>query len=297
MASVKHRAELALVRLLTRMAQKRTPEQADRLGARLGRWAHRLVGSRRRIAEENLRRALGDDLTEEQIASIARSVFENIGRTLVELARFPLLTPERANEIVVPDGIDRLREYLKQGGGVLVVPHYGNWELLGVWSRMIGLPVEVLVTTQHNLLVDAHLTRIRESAGMKIIRAGSSVRRLFKAVKEGKLVALASDQHATSGGLVVDFFGRPAAAPEGPALLALRAGVPIFPFCVRRERFDRHVLMAGDPIEPPRGGEEVSAIRDMTQRYMRFFESCIRRYPDQWLWTHRRWKLPDSAQL
>jgi len=297
MASVKHRAEYALVRLLTGMAQRRSPEAADRLGVRLGRLAHRLVRSRRTIAHDNLQKAFGDSLSETDIHDIIRRVFENIGRTLIELARFPLLTPDRANQIVVPTPLEPLREQLARGGGVLVVPHFGNWELLGVWSRVQELPVEVLVTTQHNLLVDAHLTKLRQSAGVKIIRAGSSVRQLFKALKGGKLVALASDQHATSGGLIVDFFGRPAAAPEGPALLALRANVPIFPFCMRRERFDRHVIMAGDPIVPPRAGDEATAIRAMTRHYMAFFEQWIRAYPDQWLWTHRRWKLPDRPQL
>ncbi|MBI5265795.1 MAG: lipid A biosynthesis acyltransferase, partial [candidate division Zixibacteria bacterium] len=60
---------------------------------------------------------------------------------------------------------------------------------------------------------------------------------------------------------------------------------------LRRERYDRHVVMAGPAIYPPNSGDEEKDIVFMTEAYTRFFEECIRKYPDQWLWTHRRWKL------
>jgi KDO2-lipid IV(A) lauroyltransferase len=298
MARLSHYAEYLLVRGLTSWAQSLEPEQADRLGVRLGRLAYRLLGSRRKVALENLRHAFGDTFPESERTAITRRVFENIGRTLIELSRFPLVTAEWLETAIEPHGSEILQKALDNGrGGVVVVPHFGNWELLGVYSRYWGYPVEVLVTTQHNLLVDRHLTELREKAGVAIIRAGSSVRRLFKALKENKLIAFAADQHATSGGLVVDFFGRPAAAPEGPALMAIRSGAPILPFCMRRDRFDRHVIMPGPAIYPPRSGDETADIRDMTEQYMRHFETVIRAYPDQWMWTHRRWKVAKQPQL
>ena len=298
MARLSHYAEYALMRGLTALAQSRSPEGADRLGVRLGRIAHRLIGSRRKIALDNLRHALGAELPEAELEQIVRRVFENIGRTMIELSRLPLITPDWLETAIEPHGAELLRQALDNGrGGVVVTPHFGNWELMGVYSRHWGFPVEVLVTTQHNLLVDRLLTEFRERSGVSVIRAGTSVRRLFKALTENKLIAIAADQHATSGGLVVDFFGRPAAAPEGPALMAIRAGAPILPFCMRRDRFDRHVIMPGSVIYPPNSGDETADIRVMTEAYMRHFETSIRAYPDQWMWTHRRWKVADRAQL
>lgn len=298
MARLSHYAEFLVVRGLTAWAQALSPERADRLGAGIGRLAYRLLSSRRAIAQDNLDHAFGFSLAADARDALIRRVFENTGRTLVELARFPLITADWLDRAIEPHGADILQKALDGGrGGVVVTPHFGNWELLGVYSRHWGFPVEVLVTTQHNLLVDRHLTSLRERAGVAIIRAGSSVRRLFKALKENKLIAFAADQHATSGDLVVTFFGRPAAAPEGPALMAIRAGAPILPFCMRRDRFDRHVIMPGPAIYPPNSGDEKADIRLMTEHYMRHFETVIRAYPDQWLWTHRRWKTVNPPQL
>jgi KDO2-lipid IV(A) lauroyltransferase len=82
---------------------------------------------------------------------------------------------------------------------------------------------------------------------------------------------------------------------KGPALFAVRCGSPILPFLLRRERYDRHVIMAGDPIYPPESGDLEADILAMTEAYTRFFEDGIREYPDQWMWTHRRWKVRQPA--
>jgi KDO2-lipid IV(A) lauroyltransferase len=88
----------------------------------------------------------------------------------------------------------------------------------------------------------------------------------------------------------MDFFGRPASIARGPALFAIRCGCPVIPLLLRRERHDRHVLIAGELIYPPKSGDEEADVRSMTARYVKFIEENIRRYPDQWLWTHNRWK-------
>ena len=69
------------------------------------------------------------------------------------------------------------------------------------------------------------------------------------------------------------------------------------PFLIRRERYDRHVVMAGTPIYPPHSGDDEKDIEEMTIAYTKFFENGIREYPDQWMWTHRRWKLWETKQL
>ena len=292
MAKIRHTLEYAAVLCGVKLAQALSPRTADRLGAGLGSVAHAVLTSRRRIAHDNLKRALGDELTEEQRKVIVRNVFRNTGRTLVEFARFGKTRQDGIRAIIEgPDPV-AFREALARGKGALVVSaHFGNWEMMGAWVATQGFPMDFLIGTQHNEKVDQLLVGFRKDIGVGIVRLSTSARSVFKSLKSNRVAGLVSDQHASSGGVILPFFGRPAATPRGPALFAIRAGCPIMPMVLRRERYDRHVVLAGPPIYPLNSGDEEKDIASMTKVYTGFFEESIRKYPDQWLWTHRRWKL------
>ncbi len=295
MATVSHQLEHLAARTGVRVAQLLSPRLADGLGAGLGSVAHAILTSRKRIAMENLRRAFGEKLTDAERREIVKRVFQNIGRTLIEFSRFGVIGREGVRRLIVADGEQHLKRVHDEGrGGIILTAHFGNWELMGAWVAAMGYPMEFLIGTQHNQKVDDLLVGFRQQMGVGIIRLSTSARQVFKALKGNHFAGLVSDQHAVSG-VRLTFFDRPASTPKGPALFAIRGGCPILPFMLRRERFDRHVLMAAEPIYPPHSGDEEADIQAMTERYTHFFESCIRQYPDQWMWTHRRWKLPDEA--
>ncbi len=271
--------------------------QADSFGSWLGRVAYVLLPSRRRIAYDNLSRALGNTLSEEQIQEIIKRVFQNIGRTLVEFARFGKIKLEGTRKITVPDGLEHFQKVYEEGKGALVVTaHFGNWELLGSWVAASGFPIDFLVGEQHNKKVDKLLNDFRKEMGVGIIPLRTSLRGAFKSLKANRFAGLVSDQHAPSGGVILDFFGRKASTPKGPAAIAIKVGCPLIPFLLRRERYDRHVVMTGKPIYPPNSGDVEKDIETMTKAYTKFFEDHIRRYPDQWMWTHRRWKVKEEPE-
>ena len=138
MATLSHRVEYLLARTGIALANVLPAGAADRVGAGLGRLTGVLLSSRRRIALDNLNRALGDELTSEQQQKIVGEVFANIGRTLFELARFRKLTPELIGRIIVPDGMALVDAALAAGNGaVIVVPHFGNWELAGAFLLIL----------------------------------------------------------------------------------------------------------------------------------------------------------------
>lgn len=296
MASLKHNLEYLGMRLAVGLAQSLSASAADRLAVRLAGLAHALLGSRRRIAAENMKRAFGSAYTEEQYSDLVRRVFNNFVRTTIEFSRFEKLGREGVRAIVDPQGREIMTEALSHGkGAIIVTAHFGNWELLGAWPAAEGIPMDFLVGRQHNAKVDALLNGYREAMGVGIIPLATSARSVFKALKQGRLTGMVADQHAASGGIVLNFFGRPASTPQGPALFSIRTGAPILPFLLRRERYDRHVVIPSPAIWPPNSGNEEADIRHITSAYTKVFEDGIRKYPDQWLWTHRRWKVPESA--
>ena len=292
MARLSHNIEYCFTLLGVKLAGLLSPRVADAFGAALGSLAYMLLPSRRRIAYENLKKAMGDTLTEQEIQAIIKRVFKNIGRTLVEFARFGKIKLEGTRKITFLDGSEYLRKVHDEGkGGIIVTAHFGNWELLGSWIAASGYPMDFLVGSQHNQKVDNLLNDFRREMGVGIIPLKTSIRGVFKCLRANHFTGLVSDQHAHFGGVTVDFFGRKAATPKGPAAFAIKAKCPLIPLLIRRERYDRHVVMAGTPIYPPHSGDDEKDIETMTMAYTKFFEDGIRKYPDQWMWTHRRWKL------
>ena len=292
MASVGHELQYFAARIGMALAHPLSPSSADALGMRLGRMAYRLLSSRRRLAFDNIKKAMGDDLDDSQIEKVVRAVFENIGRTVVELARFDRIGAEGIHALADPSGMDPVRAALEKGNGAIVASaHFGNWEMMGVYPATCGIPTDMLVLTQHNAAVNRMIVGLREGIGVRILEVPAQTRRVFRALKDNRLVIMAADQHSAAGSLVMDFFGRPAAVFRGPALFAARCGSPIIPMLLRREALGRHVLIAGDTIYPQAGGDEDVDVRAMTAQYVAFLEKHIRAWPDQWLWTHNRWKL------
>ena len=291
MAKLSHETEYLATLLGVKLAQAMPPGLADSFGATLGSLVHFALASRRRITHDNLKRALGESLSDTERKLIVKNVFRNTGRTLIEFARIGRTIKGGLEEIIVGDGLDHLKEVHDKGkGGIVVTAHFGSFELFGAWVGTRGYPMDFLTGVQHNQKVNSLLNGFRREIGVGLVSIDRTLRPVFKALRANRLIGLIADQHAPSG-VVVDFFGRPAATPKGPAAFAVKAKAPILPFVMRRERYNRHVVMAGDPIYPPASGDSERDILTMTSAYTCFFEDCIRKYPDQWLWTHRRWKV------
>jgi len=256
---------------------------------------HRLMPSRRKIAIQNLKEALSDQLTSPEIESITRRVFQNIGRTFIEVSRFNESEPERLKNIVVGDGRELFEAARQAGsGGILLTAHFGNWEILGAWVAAMGYKTHILVTIHSNRKFNELLNNCRSRMGVNVVSVGESIKHIFRALQNNEFIGIAGDQHSPAGDLIIDFFGRPVAAAKGPAVFSLRTGAPLLPFLLVRERYDRYRLIHDDPIYPSDYSDDDEGIRNMVSRYHLFYEKAIREYPDQWLWTHRRWKLEIS---
>lgn len=292
MAGLGHQVEYLAARIGLSLARALPARQADRLGVGLGSIAHRLLGSRRRLACDNIRHALAGKLTDAEIDAGVRRVFQNVGRTIVELARFEKLGAERVRDQIVPAGLETINAAREKGRGAIIgTAHFGNWEIMGVYPAVYGIPSDTLAIQQHNLRINRMIINLRQSLGVKILEVPANARQVFRSLDDNRVVIIAADQHAAAGTLVMDFFGRPAAVARGPALFALRRKCPLIPMLMRRERYDRHLVIAGEAIYPPESGDEENDLRSMTAAYLKFLEKHIAAYPDQWLWTHNRWKL------
>ncbi len=292
-----HRLEHGLVRIAG-WAVSLLPDGAARaLGGGLGALA-RYAGIRVAVARANLARAFpGRPLAERE--AILRGAYAQAGMSAVEILRFPRMTPAALDRILPSvEGFEHITAARALGRGVvLLTGHFGAGELLGALVARQGYPLTFFVREQSNPLVDGDLQARRSALGVAVLAHGVGVRGVLRALQGNQCIALIADQDAGRRGVFVDFFGAPASTPPGPAEFALRSGAPLVMGRLVRETDGRYLGKFYPPLVLAPGGDHAADVRELTALHTRMLEDWIRERPEQWLWTHRRWKTaaPDAA--
>ena len=204
------------------------------------------------------------------------------------LSEFQQLLKEQAERFVE-------REYgFEQRRAIIATGHFGNWELFGQASGLMGAPIHIVHRPLKNPKVDDLLTQVRGLAGTKVVYKHAAARDIIRLLRKGALVAIPIDQHAPGAtGIPVPFFGRPAKTTPGPARLAQIAQVPIqIAVLARVGDSGQHRIVSRPAIPPPPRGKDPAALVEVTTQLNRQLESIVREYPEQWLWMHRRWRTP-----
>ncbi len=263
-------------------------------GVSLGWSFYLLDGPHRRLAIANLQRAF-PLRTPAECRRIARATFAHFGRLLVELLKFSRLPPDRILARVEFDGRERVEAALAQGRGVLLFTgHFGFWEQHALAHALGVGPMSVVARALDNPHLHAVLERVRTSTGNAVIYRRGGIRRILRALDANQVVAMLIDQHVQAADAVsVEFFGRPAATTPVLAALALRTGAVVIPAFALPAGSGRYRLVYEPPVEPPRA-DEPDSIRTFTQRCTDVLEMYVRRYPELWLWMHRRWRDGDE---
>jgi KDO2-lipid IV(A) lauroyltransferase len=288
--SFRHRLEyVAVVSVVafTRLLPMRVVLAA---GTLLGRAFHFLDRPHRRLAIRNLQVAF-PVRTEEECRAIARDMFAHFGRLLAVLLKFSTMTPAQMLSWVEFTGEERIVQAHEQGRGVLLFTgHFGFWEINALVHALRIRPMAVLARPLDNPLLHDLLESVRARTGNSVIYRRGAIRRVLRALGNNEAIAVLIDQHiATADAVYVDFFNRPAATTSALAALAMRTGAPVVPVFALPLPGGRFRMVYEHPVEPPRGeGEE--AIREFTQRCTDVLEMYVRRYPELWLWMHRRWR-------
>ena len=264
-------------------------------GSVLGRAFHAVDAGHRRLAVENLQHAF-PLRSRSECRAITRRMFEHFGRLLMVLLKFSTMTPQQMLACVEFDGEDRVRAAHAHGHGVLLFTgHFGYWEINALVHALVLQPMAVLARPLDNPLLHDLLESVRRSTGNSVIYRRGAIRRVLRALASNQAVAVLIDQHMLSADAVyVDFFNRPAATTSALAALALKTGAPVVPVFALPLPGGRFRMVYEHPVEPP-AADSPDALREFTQRCTDVLEMYVRRYPDLWLWMHRRWRDVPAA--
>jgi len=230
---------------------------------------------------------------------VARGVFLNLGRGAVDIL-VAYRNRGRKVEENLPVAVD-WKEYCAgavERGAVVVSGHLGCWELFACSSaQYIPGKLAVLAKRIYFPPLNDWVAGIREAFGLKIFYQDESLKRVVAFLRGKNALGILPDQDIKDVvGIFVPFFGVHAWTPVGPAALAVTARVPMI---VSYLVWDggRYRLETAGPFPLPETGSREKDMRILTETWTRVLEDVIRRYPDQWVWFHRRWRTrPEDVE-
>lgn len=288
--TIQHRLEYQGVRAVVALVRILPMSVVLFVGTLLGRAFYAFDGPHRRLAVGNLVASF-PFRSKSECRSIARGMFSHFGRLLMVILKFSTMSRERMLAHVEFEGEERVAAAHHHGKGVLLFTgHFGFWEINALVHALVMQPMAVLARPLDNPLLHELLESVRRSTGNSVIYRRGALRRVLRALAENQAVAILIDQHIqTSDAVYVDFFDRPAATTSALAAIALRTGAPVLPVFALPMPRGRFRMVYEHPVDPPRS-DGPDAIREFTQRCTDVLEMYVRRYPELWLWMHRRWR-------
>jgi KDO2-lipid IV(A) lauroyltransferase len=297
--TLRHRAEYAAL-ALARGLTSRVPERfALGGGALLGRAVGDVTRVRRADVEMHLRTAFPESSPPWR-KRVARACYAHFGREAAVLLRADGWSRELVRERTRVVGFEHFRDAARSGRGVvLLTGHLGNWELGGAAIAARGVPLDVVGKGMSNRRFQSDLFALRAGLGMRVLEMGDAPREALHALGEGRVVALLADQRPREGGVLVPFFGKPAATARGPALFALRSGAWAFvAFCVAEEPgAEARYTVTFAPLAFAPCGRLDEDVKGFLGAYAGALEGAVRAVPHQYFWQHRRWKRAPGDAL
>lgn len=266
------------------------------LGALLGAAFHALVARDRRRAEANLALAFPERTLEDR-RRLARRVFVSLGRTALEFLRMHSLPPARIAALVEgAEGREHMEAARAKGRGVLcLTAHAGNWEILPIYTNLQGWPSAVVAQKLYDPRLDDLLNGYRERCGVQVIQRGHVTGAIIRCLRQNMLLGILNDQDTEVDSRWAPFFGRPAKTPVGMLRLARRTGAAVVPVFIARQASGRNRITIEPELDLPDTGDEEADLAAGAALCNQAIEKFIRRFPDQWVWFHGRWKSAPPA--
>jgi len=248
----------------------------------------------RKIAEESMDIAFGDEKTSLEKRKIIKKCFENFGRGMTELLYY-MAHPKEVDQKVTFEGKEHLDAACAKNRGVIAVTaHFGNFPLMMLAYALKGYKTSSIIRAARDEELSEYLERKRTAIGLKTIYdkpRRECVLNSLAELRDNGLVFIPIDQNfGSGGGVYVNFFGQKAATATGPAVFALRTGAVILPMFIIRQTDHTHKIIIEPPIALEERSNEKETIGATMAKITDLIEKYIRQYPHEWAWMHRRWK-------
>jgi KDO2-lipid IV(A) lauroyltransferase len=263
----------------------------------LGSLAYYLASETRNLTHKHLRLAFPEK-SEEQIKALTKGTFRMLGKNAGDILRTSRIeTLDELEKILITHGYENFEKANAKGKGVIFLTcHLGAFDLQVTNMALRGLNPNIIGTPLKDKKLNDLLWEYRNAHGAIAIERGKETFRMIKVLKSGGSVALLIDQDTKVKTVFVNFFGRLAATPVGATVLALKTGAAIVPTYVHLGEDGMQHMHILPEIPMEKTGNEDNDVVINTQALTKFIEDTIRKYPEQWVWMHERWKTQPEAE-
>ena len=262
------------------------------LGRILGNLYYLLIKKQRERAVTQMMPAL--NVSEKEARKLVRESFVNLARNVLDIFYMPNLNEKNLSDYIKIDHLERMTDALAEGHGVVVLTgHIGTWEWLSAAFTLNGLPVTAIAKLQPNQEYSRVLDDLRATIHVEIFNRGTSeLLSAGRALKKGKILGFLADQDGGPGGAFIEFLGKIASTPMGPAVFAKKFHSPVLPAFILRQPDGKHLVKILPVMHFEDTGNTDEDLFKFTEKMTKILEQIIRENPTQWLWFQKRWNTP-----
>lgn len=266
------------------------------LGKILGNLYYILIKKQRERAVAQMMPAL--NISEDEARKLVRESFVNLARNVLDIFYMPNLNEKNLSDYIKIDHLERMTDALAEGHGVVVLTgHIGTWEWLSAAFTLNNLPVTAIAKLQPNQEYSRVLDDLRATIHVEIFNRGTSeLLSAGRALKKGKILGFLADQDGGPGGAFIEFLGKIASTPMGPAVFSKKFHSPVLPAFIIRQANGRHLVKILPAMHFEDTGNTDEDLFKFTEQMTKILEQVIRENPTQWLWFQKRWNTPIEMQ-
>jgi len=227
---------------------------------------------------------------ERKVKKIVKQILKNFALYLVDFFRFSKIDENFIRRYVKIRGLDLLGRLIREKKKIIAfTAHLGNYELGAALTSLLGYKICAVALPHKDRRITRFFNYQRSLCRVEVVLVGMGIKRCFKALEEGKIVAFVGDRSFSSNGEKVEICGKKCLFPRGPIFLSLHTGAYILPSFLVREREEKfYELIFENPISPFEG-ERKKTEKELIQECASVLEKYIRRYPEQWYMFGKYW--------
>jgi len=276
-----------VLRPIIEVFRRLPPRISARIGGLAGSLAGRVFPHEIRRGRENIARAF-PEMSPAERDFILQDHFRQLGRSVAEYLSYTGREPGAASARVRFSGLDKVREAVARGKGVVVLTgHFGNWEMAAAAFAREVPGTAVVARELYDINLSRFVDRMRGRFGITTFDNRDSIG-IYRHLRKGGVIFTLVDQESRKvANVPVSIFGVETLAPSGPVLLALRAGADLFSGFTCPDPAGHLALFEE---MPPASGEERP--EPSLAEFMRRLEAVVRRWPEAWVWLGARWGRP-----
>lgn len=243
----------------------------------------------------NLSSIYGREWSPGQIAHTARAVYRHLAMNLFDAVHLNRLSDTTFGKIMSaenPEGLAAFNRAYSEGRGVVALTgHIGCFEmLLPLVAQRWGLPAFAVGQRLFDPRIDRMVAQARSGENMDYIRRTDNPRAIVRLLKAGRAFGVLIDQDTDVEGVFARFLGKPAYTPSGPIKLAMKYDIPTFVITTARQSDNTHRVFVSDRLDLKRSDNVERDLVENVQKANDLLGATINRFPEQWVWMHRRWR-------